>query len=291
MTAAVYPDHEDALKPLREVSGVETDHESTKQAVEQAGVEVQVVNWVYEQVTGQNLVESLITPISGDFTKIAENAEAWNKVGESLRAVRANLNRGVSELRETWHGDAATAFEDLVVATWTTALEADAAAARLVGSAFEKVSEVSKQMCAEVLKIIKKVVDDLIEVAVTGLIPAAGWANAVRKVLSLIEWVDMALQILKAAEELYNQVVELTRSVRAAGSKLRDVKDVHSVGDAVNYAFELKPVLSTAHEDITKTDKGRRTLESKINGEFEEKEKGSGLEWGFDKAAESFGSE
>jgi uncharacterized protein YukE len=291
MTAAAYPDHEDALKPLHEVSGIETNHESTKQAVEQAGVEVQVVNWVYEQVTGQNLVESLITPISGDFTKISENAEAWKKVGESLRAVRANLNRGVSELRETWHGDAATAFEDLMVATWTTALEADAAAARLVGSAFEKVSEVSQQMCAKVLQIIKRIVDDLIEVAVTGWIPAAGWANAVRKVLGLIQWVDMALQILKAAEELYNQVVELAESVRAAGSKLRDIKDVHSLGDAVNYAFELKPVLSTAHANVKATEEGREGLESKINGKFEDKEKGSGLEYGFDKVAESFGSE
>lgn len=261
--AATFADEEDPLKPLRENGEIATDHQAIQDEVKSAGIEVQVVDWVYQQVTGNSLVEQLVTPISGDFTKIAANATSWDAVGTSLRSVRANLNHGVGQLRQSWEGTAAGAFEDLMVATWTAALEADAAAASLVGQGFQKVSDTSKQMCAKILQLIKRIVDDLVEVAATGWIPAAGWANAVRKVMSIIKYVDMALQIIDALKQLYDSVGALAKSVQAAGSQLAAIKDVHSVGDAVNYALDLEDTVSDVQSKAQATaDAGRAARQS-----------------------------
>lgn len=276
-----YADKEDPVAELAKQREIGTDHAQIQEEVKSAGIEVEVVDWVYKQVTGESLVESLVTPITGDFTKIAANATAWEQVGASLSAVRANLNHGVGELRQSWDGAAAGAFEDLMVATWTVALEADAAAATLVGKGFTKVSDVSKQMCGKILNLIKKIVDDLIEVAATGWIPAAGWANAVRKVLGIIKYVDIALSIIEALKQLYSSVGELAKSVQAAGCKLSEIKDVHSVGDAVNYAFELKDTASDVREKAEAAGNAEQQVRNSAGGQEET---------GSDSTAETTGS-
>ena len=154
-----------------------------------------------------------------------------------------------------------------MVATWTAALEADAAAASLVGQGFQKVSDTSQQMCGKILQLIKKIVDDLIEVAATGWIPAAGWANAVRKVMSIIKYVDMALQIIEALKQLYDSVGALAKSVQAAGSQLAAIKDVHSVGDAVNYALELKDTVSDVQSKAQATTEAGQAARQSAGGQ------------------------
>ena len=97
----------DVVDPLAQLSADDTNQASgdaLKAAIEDAGWQVQAVNWLYEQVTGQNLVEALIAPLTGDFAKIEQNAAAWQKISDALRGIRENLNNGISELRETWEG-------------------------------------------------------------------------------------------------------------------------------------------------------------------------------------------
>ena len=223
-----------------EIKHIEANKESQEQAIEQAGFQVQVVNWVYEQVTGENLVESLIRPIAGDFSRIEQNAKAWEGVGKALQAVRKNLNNGISELREHWHGSAANATEALLVTSWTVALEADAKLAQLVGKAFTKAADFSRKMCDKALDLIKQLVDRLIETAATGWIPVAGWANVVRNVEKCVEIVMAAKAIYDALTNLYNTVVELVDKAKALGTDLMKVKDVRSLGDAVNLGMDIK---------------------------------------------------
>lgn len=240
---ASYDDAEDPLA-LLEADPSKSDQDSLQQAVEDAGWQVQAVNWVYEQVTGENLIEQLISPITGDFSKIEANAEAWNQIGEALRAVRNNLNQGISDLRESWDGSGAVAFETLLVSTWTVALEGDAMLAQLVGQGFQKVAEMSRRMTDKALELIKKLVDRLIETASTGWIPVAGWANVVRNVEKCVEIVLAVLELFEALQQMYDSVVQLVDSIRGAGTNLAEITDANSLGDLVNVGIQ-------AQDDIT----------------------------------------
>lgn len=232
----------DATDPLSELNKDDTNQESgddLKAAIEDAGWRVQAVNWVYEQVTGQNLVETLIAPITGDFAKIEQNAGAWEKVGAALSGVRENLNTGISELRETWDGSGAAAFETLLVGTWTVALEADAKVAALISSGFQKAADTSRQMCDKALELVEKLVNRLIETAITGWIPVAGWANVVRQVIKCIDIVMAVLAIFEALRQMYQGVMQLIDSIKSTGTSLMKIKDVRSLGDAVELGFEV----------------------------------------------------
>ncbi|GAB3676194.1 WXG100 family type VII secretion target [Saccharopolyspora tripterygii] len=247
---ASYEDAEDPIA-LLEADPSQSNQDSLQQAIEDAGWQVQTVNWVYEQVTGENLIEQLISPITGDFSKIETNAEAWNQIGEALRAVRKNLNQGISDLRESWDGDGAIAFEALLVSTWTVALEGDAMLAQLVGKGFTKAAEMSRKMTDKALELIKKLVDRLIETAATGWIPVAGWANVVRNVEKCVEIVIAVLELFEALQQMYESVVQLVDAIKGAGTNLAQIKDANSLGDVVNVGIQAKDDVTAVSEAAT----------------------------------------
>ncbi|MEV4728835.1 hypothetical protein [Saccharopolyspora sp. NPDC049426] len=244
---ASYEDAEDPLA-LLEADPSKSNQDSLQQAVEDAGWQVQAVNWVYEQVTGENLIEQLISPITGDFSKIETNAEAWNQIGEALRAVRKNLNQGISDLRKSWDGSGAIAFETLLVSTWTVALEGDAMLAQLVGQGFQKAAEMSRRMTDKALELIKKLVDRLIETASTGWIPVAGWANVVRNVEKCVEIVLAVLELFEALQQMYDSVVQLVDSIKGAGTNLAKITDANSLGDVINVGLQAKDDITAVTE-------------------------------------------
>ncbi|KGI82649.1 hypothetical protein IL38_04310 [Actinopolyspora erythraea] len=251
-----FTDVDDPLVKLEQRTG-RSDSEALKSAIEGASWQVQGVNWIYEQVTGQNLVESLISPITGDFAKIEQNAKAWNDIGEALRAVRRNLNHGVSELRQSWDGPAAVAFESMTVGTWTVALEADAAAADLVSSAFTKAADTSKTLCSKILELIDKLVNRLIQAACTAWIPAGGWANAVRIVIQCVDIVFMIMDMIQAITRMYEGVKRVVEGVRSTGTSLARIREVargdgpRGTGDAVNTALDRTRELSGSVSGVT----------------------------------------
>ena len=245
-----FADEEDPIG-LLEADPTKSNADALNQAIEDAGWQVQAVNWVYEKVTGENLIESLISPITGDFSKIEVNAEAWGQVGEALSAVRTNLNAGISELRESWDGDGAIAFEGLLVGTWTVALEGDALLAGLIGQGFQKAADMSRKMTDKALELIKKLVDRLIETAATGWIPVAGWANAVRQVERCVSIVMTILELYEALTAMYESVIQLIDSVKGAGTNLSKIQDVRSLGDAVNLGMDLKEDVTNVRDGVT----------------------------------------
>ncbi|KAA5833340.1 hypothetical protein ABT337_19855 [Saccharopolyspora hirsuta] len=247
---ASFADAEDPMGVLT-ADPSQSNAESQKQAIEDAGWQVQAVNWVYEKVTGQNLIETLISPITGDFSKIETNAEAWGQVGDALRAIRKNLNQGISDLRESWDGSGAIAFETLLVSTWTVALEGDAMLAQLIGQGFQKAADMSRKMTDKALELIKKLVDRLIETAATGWIPVAGWANVVRNVEKCVEIVMAILELFEALQQMYDSVVQLVESIKNAGTNLAKIKDANSLGDAVNIGLQAKDDVTAVSEAAT----------------------------------------
>ncbi|PRW63879.1 hypothetical protein [Actinopolyspora mortivallis] len=228
-----------------------------KAAIEGASWQVQGVNWIYEQVTGQNLVESLISPITGDFAKISQNAEAWNAIGESLRSIRRNINHGSTDLQQSWEGEAAAAFEAMMVGTWTVALEADAALADLVAMAFTKAADASQKLCSKILELLTKLVNRLIQAACTAWIPVGGWANAVRIVIQCIDLVFMILDMIESFRQMYEGVVQVVEGVKSTGTSLASIKEIVSgggprgTGDAVNALLDETSELRSSVSGVT----------------------------------------
>lgn len=216
-------------------------------AIRDAGAQVQVVNWIWEQVVGDDLVSSIITPITGDFEKISATGKQWENICEALQSVRDNLNGGLDELDPHWDGDAAQKFELLIRTVWTVGIEADAQAAKLVGSAFEKVAEASKKACDLALKLIKKLVNKLISAIALIPIPIVGWARAVKMVIDAIEIYNAVMQIIRGIEQIIQGCQTVVSGVRDLGSALMKIKDVRNLNDAINSANDI----SDAKGDIS----------------------------------------
>ncbi|MCG8915444.1 hypothetical protein L6E12_06550 [Actinokineospora sp. PR83] len=219
---------------------------SISDAISEAGVQVQVVNWIWEKVVGDDLVTSLIAPITGDFEKIATTGKQWDNVCDALQAVRDNLNTGLDELDPHWDGAAADAFALRIRTMWTVAIEADAQAAKLVGTAFEKVADASKKACDQALKLIKKLVNKLLEAIALLPIPVVGWAKAVKTVIDAIEIYNAVMTIINGIKAIIEGCKSVVQGVQDLGSAIGKIKDIRNVNDAINSANDI----SDARDDI-----------------------------------------
>lgn len=207
-------------------------------AIREAGFEVQAVNWVWEKVVGENLVESIIEPITGDFEKISEQAAQWKNVKDALQAIRNNLNAGLGELQPAWQGQAAAGFQNLIGTTWTLGIEADAQAANLIGFALGKVADGSKRACDEALNLIKTLVDKLIEAAAMLPIPVVGWGRAVKLVYDGIQIYNAIMRLIEGIKAIIQGAQQVIQGIQQVGTALSKIKDINNLNDALNTANE-----------------------------------------------------
>jgi len=238
---SAYADVEDPLAQLkkpepRERPGAQTSEEMIKQA----GWKLQAVNWVYEKVTGEDLIESLITPLLGDFEKIDQNAAAWDNVASALDAVRHNLNQGLKELDPHWEGEAAQKFERHISVLWTVAIEADSQLAKMISQRFENVASGCRKAVSIALFLLDKLIGKLMEAAIAAAIPAAGWARAVLLVKDAIDIVDSIRKIIIGIQQVIEGVQQMVEGVKAMGTALMKIKDVRSVNDAADVLDEFQ---------------------------------------------------
>jgi RHS repeat-associated protein len=216
-------------------------------AIREAGFEVQAVNWVWEKVVGENLVESIIEPITGDFEKIAQQAGQWRNVKDALQAVRNNLNAGLDELQPAWQGEAADGFRNLIGTTWTLGIEADAQAANLIGFALNKVAEGSKRACDQALRLIKMLVDKLIEAAAMLPIPVVGWGRAVKLVYDGIQLYNAIMQLIEGIKAIIQGAQQVIQGIQQVGTALSKIKDIHNLNDALNTANDVGEGVANVH--------------------------------------------
>ena len=66
---------------------------------------------VWKWFTGESLLEKLVTPITGSYTRLSYLQEAYGNLAGSTYTVAGNLRRGTWKLASEWNGEAATAFE------------------------------------------------------------------------------------------------------------------------------------------------------------------------------------
>jgi RHS repeat-associated protein len=223
-------------------------------AIANAGFEVQAVNWVWQKIVGESLVDSIIKPITGDFDKIAEQAGQWKNVSAALQAVRNNLNVGLGELQGGWTGEAADKFRNLIGQTWTLGIEADAQAANLIGFALNKVAQGSRRACDQILHLIKMLVDKLIEAAAMLPIPVVGWGRAVKLVYDGIQIYNAIMQLIEGIRAIIQGAQQVIDGIQQVGTALSKIKDIHNLNDALNVANE-------AGQGIVTTAQGARQVQ------------------------------
>ncbi|GLZ33224.1 hypothetical protein Lesp02_54120 [Lentzea sp. NBRC 105346] len=232
-----YADVEDPAVALRAPAEDRPGRQTTKELIEAAGWKIQGVNWIYEKVTGENLVESLINPLVGDFEKIDANANAWDQTAKALDSVRHNVGKGVEQLSPHWDGDAAQAFEARLSTLWVVAIEADSQVARIIGNKFQSMATTCRKATKIALFLLDKLVTKLVEAAMTAWIPVVGWGRAVWMVYDAIQIVDAIRKIIQAIQTLIEGIQGMVDGIVAMGTalmKLKDVKDVNDVLDVVD---------------------------------------------------------
>jgi uncharacterized protein YukE len=231
---AGYADVEDPSAALNAAAEDRPGRQSTKELIEAAGWKIQGVNWIYEKVTGENLVESLINPLLGDFEKIDANANAWDQVAKALDSVRHNVGGGVEELSPHWNGAAAQSFERRMSTMWVIAIEADSQVARIIGNKFQSMAQTCRTATKIALMLLDKLVTKLVEAAMTAWIPVVGWGRAVWMVYDAVQIVDAIRKIIISIQTLIEGVKGMVDGIKAMGTALMKLKDVRDVNDALD---------------------------------------------------------
>jgi hypothetical protein len=233
MTTA-YADVENPSAALSAAAEDRPGRQTTKELIEKAGWKIQGVNWIYEKVTGENLVESLINPLLGDFEKIDANANAWDQVAKALDSVRHNVGEGVNQLNPHWNGTAAQGFERRMDTMWVIAIEADSQVARIIGNKFQSMASTCRTACGLALTLLDMLVTKLMEAVILAPIPVVGWGKAVWVVYDCIQIVDRIRKIILSIQQIIEGVKGMVDGIKAMGTALMKLKDVRDVNDALD---------------------------------------------------------
>ncbi|MGH3822108.1 MAG: hypothetical protein ACRDRA_04600 [Pseudonocardiaceae bacterium] len=207
--------------------------------IAQQGPQVQVVNWIWEQVTGQNLVEALIAPITGDWARIAANGEAWRNVGNAVEQISGNLSDNVGKLDPYWNGEAAQAFRRHIELAWFAGLYAEGAVAKTIAKGFKFVADQSERLCQEALDLITKLVDKLVSAAATFAIPIVGQARAIKIVWDAYQIYQAIMGIYEAIKATIDATRQLVESLGNISSALESIKDVQNLSNLAELGQEL----------------------------------------------------
>lgn len=250
-----YADVDDPLAQLNKAAEDRPGRQSTKELIEKAGWKIQGVNWIYEKVTGENLVESLINPLLGDFEKIDANAKAWDNVSKALDSVRHNVEAGVGQLNPHWNGKAAQGFERRMDTMWLIAIEADSQVARIIGDKFKSMANTCRTLTGLALSLLDYLCGKLMEAVILAPIPVVGWGKAVWVVYDCIQIVDRIRKIIIAVQTLIEGVQGMINGIKAMGTALMKLKDVRDVGD-------LLDVVDAYQDGKEKYDDGKKAAKS-----------------------------
>ncbi|MCP2260888.1 hypothetical protein LX15_004608 [Streptoalloteichus tenebrarius] len=230
-----YADVEDPRAALKEPEARDRPgNQSSEELIKAAGWRLRSVNWVYEKIAGEDLIETLIKPLVGDFEKIDKNAAAWDNVAASLDSVRHNLNEGLKQLDPHWEGEAAQSFERHIQVLWTVAIEADSQLARIIGNKFQSVANTCRLAVKGALMLLDKLIDILIKAAIKACIPGPGWASAVTLVYDAINIVDDIRKLINSIQMLIEGVQTMIQGVKEMGTALMKLKDVRDLNDAAD---------------------------------------------------------
>jgi len=210
-----------------------------EQMISGASIQVQVVDWIFKQVTGRSLIQTIIEPITGDWSRIAANGEAWRSAGQAMLAVSENLSANLPQLREQWSGAASDSFGTHIEQVWQDALRAQSELAELVGRGFDTVAEEGRKLCQQAIQELEKLVDKLIQAIAVIWVPFAGWARAVQMVWDAFQLFQAIMEIIQAVRGIIEAAQNLFDAVSQIKSALEAIPDVRNLDDAIEIANRI----------------------------------------------------
>ncbi|MGW4484607.1 hypothetical protein ACWEOE_12270 [Amycolatopsis sp. NPDC004368] len=218
------------LQPPEDTSG-----EDIQDLVKEAGVEVMAVEWIFQQLTGETLTQKFIEPITGDFSKISADAEAWRNIAEAMKAFSTVMVGNEKILGESWSGPASLAHKAYVDLGWRAGLAAEAGIAELIAKGFELLSDTSQKLAAKALDLLKSLIDRLLVMAAEACVPIAGWiADAITGLSEILPLINALISIIDMIKDIVQKVGDLWNSVKDIGSQLAKIKDVGSISDVID---------------------------------------------------------
>lgn len=257
------------------------DGSDVKELVANAGLEVQAVDWVFQHIAGKSLVETVIKPLTGDSSKMRQNAEAWENISNAMKQFSATMSSNAKiATGDGWSGPSALAHRAYVDVGWKAGLFVEGEIAKLIAKGFNLVADQSEKLAEKALELLKKLVDKLIEIAAKACVPVVGWAAEATTVIDAIEIANQIYQIIEMIKDIIENVKQMWQSIQDVGSQLAKIKDIHGLGDAIDIAKNIKGDISdisegakTAAEDAGEI---RKTASEIGHGGEEEGDESSG---------------
>jgi hypothetical protein len=258
---------EDLLRPPT------VDDSGIAELIADQGIAVQGVDWLFQQVTGESLTEKVIMPITGDWPRIAANADAWRNTASAVQAISDNLTANVDTLQDHWDGSASDSFGDHIRVVWFAGLYAQAGVASLIGEGFDVVSSESRRLCGEALELLNRLVEKLVSAAATAWIPVYGWGRAVKAVWdayqlyqAIRELIDTVRGVIEAAKALFDALGDI-RSALAAIPDVRNANDAAQViGQLVDGADDALDAVQDVHDAVSGADAEYATATGRVAG-------------------------
>lgn len=244
--------------------------------IKEQGPQVEAVNWIWEKVTGENLIESIIKPMTGDWAKIAADGKVWINAANAIEQISINLSDNVAKLDSHWEGEAAEAFERHIDVVWAVALYAEAAVARLVARGFNFVSDLSEKLCQKALGLLTQLINRLIFAAGLAFVPLGGWAAAAKLVWDAKFLYDAIRFLVKLVEDVIRAAETLINTAMNIKNALAELPDVRSLSDAMKLGQEVirskgavKESAKEVGEGVTEAEETVEDKRERIEGEAE----------------------
>ncbi|NKE60911.1 hypothetical protein FXN61_30665, partial [Lentzea sp. PSKA42] len=236
----------------------EVDRASLNDVLQDQGWGVQAVNWVFEAVTGESLVATIITPITGDWSKIRADGDAWRMVGNAMNDVSYNLTDAVGKVRGHWDGEAARAHEKYIALGWKAGLLAEMGVAQLIAKGFDTVASGAEALGKQAARLLDYLVNKLLEAAATVWIPLAGWIKAAEMVWNAYQIYRRVMDIIDTVKKLVSDVKALFDAVGRVFSAIGKLKDADTLAEAMNATQEVteagrdvRNAVNDIHDDMS----------------------------------------
>lgn len=196
------------------------------------------LDWLWEQVFGESLLEQIVEPITGNYGRLKWLATAYQNLGDATYRVAWNMRTGTRTLAASWHGDASSAFQ-LAMFQWHMGLGGLGDVQHLISDGLEWAHG---QVESGVNTIVGKI-NTLVEKAERFL--PAGRAKGVFE--SVIDLDPRGVLEQLNPMELYNDVRGLWDDVQEIRDKIDEVRDaVDDAKEDIEAALENLQLLTRA---------------------------------------------
>lgn len=224
--------------------------------VANASPQVQIVDWIFKMVTGRSLVQTIVEPIAGDWSRIAANGEAWRSASQGLVAISQNLSGNIDELRSHWSGTASDSFQNHITNVWDQALRAQAELTEMIGKGLDTVAQEGKKLVDQLMKELEKLINKLIQAISVIWVPFAGWARAVQMVWDAFQLYQAIMQIIQGIKGIIDAAKALFDAVGRIKSAIESIPDVRSISDALDLANRINSGVRGVDRAVDAIDRG-----------------------------------